>query len=82
VPAAVVDGLGDEAHEPDAAAAVHQVDAPGHLRSTCARARACMQIRERTQIFFLKKNVNARRRILHARTSTTLLVRDDDDEDG
>ena len=31
MPAAAVDGLGDEPHEADAAAAVHQVDAPGHL---------------------------------------------------
>jgi hypothetical protein len=31
VATAVVDGLGDEPHEPDAAAAVHQVDAAGHL---------------------------------------------------
>jgi hypothetical protein len=31
VPAAVVDGLGDEPHEPDAPAAVHQVYTSGHL---------------------------------------------------
>lgn len=34
VAAAVVDGLGDEAHQPDAAASVHQVDAPGHLQQS------------------------------------------------
>jgi hypothetical protein len=31
VAAAVVDGLGDEPHQPDAAAAVHEVDAARHL---------------------------------------------------
>jgi hypothetical protein len=31
VAATVVDGLGDEPHQPDAAAAVHQVDAARHL---------------------------------------------------
>ena len=35
VAAAVVDGLGDEPHEPDAAAAVHQVDAALHLHTAC-----------------------------------------------
>lgn len=29
----MVDGLGNETHQPDAAAAIHQVDLPGHLRS-------------------------------------------------
>ena len=35
VAAAVVDGAGDETHQPDAAAAVHQVDAALHLHTAC-----------------------------------------------
>ena len=54
--AAVVDGLGDEPHQPDAAAAVHQVDAPRHLHTPRPSPSVTARAREGYKLVKKKRN--------------------------